>query len=248
MIIAIANQKGGVTKTTSTYNLATALSKMGKSVLMIDLDPQASLTISAGLEPEQMEKTIVNVLRGTSNVNESAIQISDNLFLLSSIIDLAAEENNMMAKIGREGILKRALKDSRSEYDYILIDCSPSLQLLTINALTACDYVLIPCTPTYLAYRGLEQLQNTIQEIKELSNENIKSMGVIATLFEKSVADHKLILEEMEKRYDVLGVIKKTVQANKGLYDGKAVVEHNPNSDVAKEYVSIAEKIVNDFK
>lgn len=245
-IIALANQKGGVTKTTSTYNISFALSLQGRKVLMIDLDPQASLTIMCGLEPEDenMKRTIDDALRGACEFEECIIQLNDNLDIVTSIIDLAATESELQGRKARETILKRCLRDIKERYDYILIDCPPQLSLLTLNALTACNVVVIPCATQYLAYRGLEQLYNTIQEVKDLPlNENIEIIGVFATLYEKSVKDHNEILNAMKEKYDVIGTVRKTAKANKGMYAGLPVVAYDPKSEIAAEYFDITEKI-----
>lgn len=244
-VIAIANQKGGVAKTTTTHNLGAAMAAAGKKVLLIDLDSQASLTISVGLEPLEAERTIVDVLRkdGTP-LRECVQQLSDRLHIVTSIIDLAPMEMEMLSRASREKILDRALKPVRGEYDYILIDCPPQLSILTINALSCADGVVIPVKTDYLAYRGLTQLQESIQEIQELINPELKVLGVIATLYDTRVADDREILALLRKEYNLLGVIKRLAVAKKGIYDGLAAVEQAPNSELAKEYRAIAELLM----
>ena len=244
-VIAIANQKGGVAKTTTTHNLGAAMAAAGKKVLLIDLDSQASLTISVGLEPLEAERTIVDVLRkdGTP-LGDCVQQLSDRLHIVTSIIDLAPMEMEMLSRASREKILDRALKPVRGEYDYILIDCPPQLSILTINALSCADGVLIPVKTDYLAYRGLTQLQDSIQEIQELINPELKVLGVIATLYDTRVADDRDILALLRKEYNLLGVIKRLAVAKKGIYDGLAAVEQAPNSELAKEYRAIAELLM----
>lgn len=244
-VIAIANQKGGVAKTTTTHNLGVALAAQGKRVLMIDLDSQASLTISVGLEPLEVEKTIVDVLRkdGTPLI-ECVQRLSNRLHIVTSIIDLAPMEMELLSRASREKILDRALRPVREQYDFILIDCPPQLSILTINALSCADGVLIPVKTDYLAYRGLTQLQDSIQEIQELINPGLKVLGVIATLYDTRVADDREILALLRKEYNLLGVIKRLAVAKKGIYDGLAAVEQAPNSDLAREYVAIAEMII----
>lgn len=244
-VIAIANQKGGVAKTTTTHNLGVALAAQGKRVLLIDLDSQASLTISVGLEPLEMEQTIVDVLRKDGMpLIECVQQLSDRLHIVTSIIDLAPMEMELLSRASREKILDRALWPVREQYDFILIDCPPQLSILTINALSCADGVLIPVKTDYLAYRGLTQLQDSIQEIQELINPGLKVLGVIATLYDTRVADDREILALLRKEYNLLGVIKRLAVAKKGVYDGLAAVEQAPSSDIAKEYVAIAEMIV----
>lgn len=244
-VIAIANQKGGVAKTTTTHNLGVALAAQGKRVLMIDLDSQASLTISVGLEPLEMEQTIVDVLRKEGlPLMECVQRLSDRLHIVTSIIDLAPMEMELLSRASREKILDRALRPVREQYDFILIDCPPQLSILTINALSCADGVVIPVKTDYLAYRGLTQLQDSIQEIQELINPGLKVLGVIATLYDTRVADDREILALLRKEYNLLGVIKRLAVAKKGIYDGLAAVEQAPNSELAKEYVAIAEMIM----
>ena len=244
-VIAIANQKGGVAKTTTTHNLGVALAAKGKRVLLIDLDSQASLTISVGLEPLEVKRTIVDVLRKDGvPVSECIEQISDQLHIVTSIIDLAPMEMELLSRASREKILDRALQPVRGEYDFILVDCPPQLSILTINALSCADGVIIPVKTDYLAYRGLTQLQDSIQEIQELINPELKVLGVIATLYEKRVADDNEILAALRKEYNLLGVIKRLAVAKKGIYDGLAVVEQTPGSEISIEYNKIADMII----
>lgn len=244
-VIAIANQKGGVAKTTTTHNLGVALAAQGKRGLMIDLDSQASLTISVGLEPLEVEQTIVDVLRKEGLPLMKCVQrLNDQLHIVTSIIDLAPMEMELLSRASREKILDRALRPVRELYDFILIDCPPQLSILTINALSCADGVLIPVKTDYLAYRGLTQLQDSIQEIQELINPGLKVIGVIATLYDTRVADDREILALLRKEYNLLGVIKRLAVAKKGIYDGLSAVEQAPNSELAKEYVAIAEMIM----
>ena len=244
-VIAIANQKGGVAKTTTTHNLGVALATKGKRVLLIDLDSQASLTISVGLEPLEVKRTIVDVLRKDGvPVNECIERISDRLHIVTSIIDLAPMEMELLSRASREKILDRALRPVRGEYDFILVDCPPQLSILTINALSCADGVIIPVKTDYLAYRGLTQLQDSIREIQELINPELKVLGVIATLYEKRVADDNEILAALKREYNLLGVIKRLAVAKKGIYDGLAVVEQTPGSEISIEYNKIADMII----
>lgn len=245
-VIAIANQKGGVAKTTTTHNLGAALAAEGKNVLLIDLDSQASLTISVGMEPLEVPKTIVDVLKKDgAPIHECVQKINDRLHIVTSIIDLAPMEMEMLSRASREKILDRALKPIKDGYDYILIDCPPQLSILTINALSCADGVLIPVKTDYLAYRGLTQLQDSIREIQELINPELKVLGVIATLYDARVSDDKDILALLKEEYNLVGVVKRLAVAKKGIYDGLAVVEQAPSSEIAKEYTAIAKMIIN---
>ena len=246
-VIAIANQKGGIAKTTTTHNLGVALATAGKKVLMIDLDSQASLTISVGLEPLEMQRTIIDVLKkdGTP-IRECIQQLTEQMHIVTSIIDLAPMEMEMLSWASREKILDRALKPVREIYDFILIDCPPQLSILTINALSCVDGVLIPVQTDYLAYRGLTQLQDTIQEVEELINPELQVLGVIATLHDTRVTDDREILALLKKEYNLLGVVKRLAVAKKGLYDGRAAVEQAPESQIAQEYTAIAKMLIDE--
>ena len=244
-VIAFANQKGGVAKTTSTFNVAASLAGRGFRVLMIDLDSQASLTISAGLEPFEYAYTIVDVLRKENSCVEDAIvHLDENLDIITSRLELAQLEMELIGRSMRETILRRALANVKDKYDYILIDCPPQLAILTINALACCDNVIVPVKTDYLAYRGVELLMDTIGGIKELINPTLEVLGVIATMYEKRVNDDNEILEALRERYTVLGVVKKSVAAKKGVYDGLSVAQSSPKNDVAAEYNKVAERII----
>ncbi len=242
-IIALANQKGGVAKTTSTYNLGVSLAKRGKQVLLVDLDPQASLTICAGLEPYDYEANIITLLQGTQTPTACIQPIKDNLSIITSSIALASLEVGLVARTMRELILKKALKQISAPYDYILIDCPPQLSILTINALSCADYVLIPSKTDYLSYRGIEQLLDTIAVTREECNDTLEVMGVIATMYEQKIVDSREVLSALSKNYNVLGVTKKLSIVNKGVYDGLAVVEQSTTNAIAVEYEKICDYI-----
>ena len=249
-IFAIANQKGGVGKTTTAHNLGVSLAAKGKRVLLIDLDSQASLTISVGLEPLEVERTIADVLRKDGvPIRGCAVRLSERLHIVTSVIDLAPIEMELLSRASREKVLDRALNRVREDYDFILVDCPPQLSILTINALSCADGVVIPVKTDYLAYRGLTQLQDSIQEIQEMVNPDLKVLGVIATFYEKRAADDNEILAMLRKAYNLLGVIKRLTVAKKGIYDGLAVVEQAPGSEISMEYNAIADMmIVGKFK
>lgn len=245
-IIALANQKGGVTKTTSTFNLATGFALKGYKTVMIDFDPQASLTISAGYEPLDFPHTISDVLKG--DTIQSAIyqveHVSEHLYIIPSMIELAKTEVELVGRTARESILKKKLEEIQEEFDYILIDCPPQLAILTINALTACTDLIIPCQTNYLAYRGLKELMHTIDELKELLECKINVIGVIATLYDKRTNKDKEVLEALAEEYNVLGTVKKTVKASEGIYEGKPIVKIDGKCDISKVYLSIVDNII----
>jgi len=245
MVIAVANQKGGVAKTTCVHNLGVALSTKGKKVLLLDFDSQASLTISVGIEPLDIENNIVLTLKKNGKpISECVTKLKPDLDIVTSIIDLAQIEMEMMTRASREKILDRVLSPVKKDYDYILIDCPPQLSILTINALSCADGVIVPVKTDYLAYRGLTQLEDTIAEIRELINPELKNLGVIATLYEMKIKDDNDILKELQKKFKVLGVVKKLALAKKGIYDGLSVIEQNPSSEIAVEYIKIADLII----
>ena len=247
-VISIANQKGGVGKSTSSYNIAAVMAHAGKRVLMIDMDPQSSLTISCGIEPESCKKTIVDVMlkfAGTprSKISETLLLIEDNLFLCPSVIDLAVSDTMLLNEMGREKVLKKALAEVQDYFDYIILDCPPALNQLFVNALVASDYVLIPVSCDYLAYRGLVLLDDTIGNVRDNLNDRLKMLGVIAT-FHNFTIHARENLENLRGRYNVIGVVDTTVKAKDALYTGKPIVETDPDSRVAQEYTQIANDIM----
>ena len=244
-VISFANQKGGVAKTTSTFNTATCLAKRGYRVLMIDLDPQASLTIYAGLEPYEYDKTIVDLLKNPrQDIQECIVQLRETLDIVTSRIELAGVENELLGRTARELTLSRALSKVKNEYDYIVIDCPPQLSTLTVNALACTDKIIIPCKTDYLAYRGIKQLLETIDVVKTYFKQDLEVLGILATLFESRAKDDNEILDLLREEYNILAVIKRSVAAKKGMYDGLSSVEADPNSALAKEYEKLIDLIL----
>ena len=244
-VLTFANQKGGVAKTTSTFNVGAALAKRGNKVLMIDLDPQASLTIYAGLEPYEQEQTIVDVMkRQNMDARAAIVNIRENLDIITSRIELSAVENELLSRTARELILSRALAPVKALYDYIVIDCPPQLSTLTINALACTDKVIIPCKTDYLAYRGLKQLLETVETVRSYFKPDLEVSGLLATMFESRAKDDNEILALLRDEYNVLGVVKRTTQAKKGMYDGLSAVEFAPKSELAQEYEHIVDVLI----
>lgn len=250
-IIAVANQKGGVAKTTSTFNIAYMKAKQGKRVLMVDLDPQASLTISCGFEPggDNFNGGGITSLLDGSDALDCAFTVDTtglkNLYLIPSDITLAEVEMKLFTKTNRERKLRKTLSALDAYFDYCFIDCPPQLGLLTINALMAANEVLIPCKTDYLSYRGLKALISTIKEFQSDSelNPNLKLVGIVATMYEKLVTDQRDVLELMEKLAPVIGVVKKAANTSKDVYLGKPVTLSRPKSEPAIAYMDIANKI-----
>lgn len=246
VVLSFANQKGGVGKTTSAYNVAYILSTKGYRTLLIDLDPQASLTIYAGLEPYDYEHTIIDVLqKPKKDIANNILVLRENLDIIPSRIELAFVENELIGKAAREKILSRALDQVADNYDYVVIDCPPQLSTLTLNALTASDSVVIPCKTDYLAYRGIKQLLETVETVREdIGNSQIKVLGILATMYEMRSKDDQDVLALLKEEYNVIGTIKKTVQAKKGLYDGMSISEFDPKTDIAQEYEKVTNTIL----
>lgn len=252
-IIAVANQKGGVAKTTLVHNLGVALALAGKKVLMVDLDSQASLTFCAGVaDPLEYDgKNIVSILEKpqTADIHDCVVsvgaseEVKKNLFLIPSIIDLAQLETVIYSRTSRERVLRKALQPVVGEYDYILLDCPPQLGLMTVNALSAADGVLIPCKTDELSYRGIKQLEDTIRDIQELVNPSLQIYGVVATQFQSRIKQDNEILEKLYNEYRVVAVMKMAAVAKKGVFDGISTVEFMPGHEISTNVLKLAEML-----
>jgi len=250
-VIAIANQKGGVGKTTTTINLGAALAELGRKTLLIDLDPQSALSEGFGINSYALEETIYNALIDSDNTSlESVIhyEIRPNLDVVPSNIDLAAAEVELIAAIGREYILKEILEPVRKRYDYILIDCPPSLSLLTINALTASDSVLIPLQCEYLALRGMRTLIEVIERAQKKLNPGLKILGILGTMYNARTIHAREVMEEIrsvfgDKVFDV--VIHSSIKFAEAPVVHKPILEYAGSHPGAVAYRTLAEVIVN---
>lgn len=252
IVFSLMNQKGGVVKTVSSFNIASLLADFGYKTLLIDLDPQASLTVSIGYEPTELKKTVTNVLTNFNGQNkikieETFLQVKDNLILVPSSIDLSVADILMNSQYSREFLLKKAIEPVSKYFDFCIIDCPPSLGILSLNALSASDYVLIPVATSYLAYRGLELLLDTIENVHEALNPDLEIYGVLATLY-KNNNHSKEVLTLLKDNYHLIGKINNSVSAEYATIQGKSVSEFNKKSPVAKEYTRITKEIIDEFK
>ncbi len=202
-IVAIANQKGGVAKTTTVASLGVALAELGERVLLVDLDPQACLTFSLGIDPEDLRRSVHHVLLEGVAVRDVLLQAEDGVDLVPATIDLAAAEALLFRREEREHALRYALEPLRSDYDWILLDCPPSLGLLTVNALTAADEVLVPLQCETLSHRGVGQLVETVKDVQRHSNPRLRIGGVIPTLYDGRSGHSRAVLADIGERYDV---------------------------------------------
>ena len=244
-VISFANQKGGVAKTTTTLNLAVAFKESGNHVLAIDLDPQGNLTMSQGVDPDKVKKSMYDVLVERMPISEVIQEREIDLAVAS--IDLAGAEIAMSAQIGRERALEKALDAVLDDYDFICIDTPPSLGLLTINALTASDKVIVPVQCEYLSMRGLVQLQNTLQMIRENLNPDVKLEGILPTMLDSRTVHAKEAVEILEENFGDLvfkSRIRKAIKFAEAPVRGTSVLKYDPKGNAAKYYRDLAEEVL----
>jgi chromosome partitioning protein len=248
-VIAFANQKGGVAKTTTTLNLAVAFAEAGHRVLAIDMDPQANLTMSQGIDPDGVERSMYNVLVEHLSIREVIRKREVDVACAS--IDLAGAEIAMSTQIGRERSLKKALRPVLEDYDFICIDTPPSLGLLTINALTAADRVIVPVQCEYLSMRGLIQLQNTLSMVREELNPHVEIKGILPTLVDSRTVHAKEAIEILEENFGdrVFATrIKKTIRFAEAPVKGTSVLKYDPDGVAAKSYRDLAKEVLGNAK
>jgi chromosome partitioning protein len=245
-VLAFANQKGGVAKTTSTVNLGVALAEMGKRVLAVDMDPQGNLTMSQGIDPENLEKSMYDVLVHRLPIDD--VIVSNEIDVAAATIDLAGAEMALSTQIGRERALERALKPVQDAYDYILIDTPPSLGLLTINALAASDGVIVPVQCEYLSLRGLLQLERTLEMIREDINPRVRIRGILPTLFDSRTLHGREAIEILKENFGPLvfkTVVRKTIKFAEAPVQGSSVLKYDPRGKGAEAYRSLAREVLN---
>ena len=242
-VISVANHKGGVGKTTTTVNLAAGLAYAGNKVLMIDLDPQANATCSLGL-PKQ-ERSIYQVLMFQDDIQKSIKQLAENIDILPSSIHLAGFEKN--SEVGKEFILQESLNTIKSQYDYILIDCPPSLGALTVSSLTASDYVIIPLQPEYLALQGMTEFIKILRTVKTRMNMSLELLGIVITQYDKRKVLHQNIMEHAADKYGEM-MFDSKIRGNIALAEaqsmGQHIFEYDANSHGAKDYQKLTKEIV----
>jgi chromosome partitioning protein len=244
-VIAFANQKGGVAKTTTTLNLGVALAEQGKRVLAVDLDPQGNLTMSQGWNPDEIERSMFDVLVHKLPITEIVHQ--GEIDLAVSSIDLAGAELALSAMIGRERALEKALIPVRDKYDFILIDTPPSLGLLTINALVASQGVIVPVQCEYLSLRGLVQLENTLSMIRENLNPTVEIQGILATMYDRRLLHSREAVEILKENFGDLVLntrIRKTVRYAEAPVKGQSVLKYDPSGEAASMYRDLAKEVL----
>lgn len=247
--IAFANQKGGVAKTTTTLSIAVALAEMGKRVLAVDLDPQGALTYSMGADPDKLDETVNDVLIRRLPIEK--VVITREIDCAPANIDLAGAEAVLLAKTGREFALQRALREIDGAYDYVLLDCPPSLGILTINGLTAAQQVVIPLQCEALSHRGVGQLIETMGDIRHFTNPDLSVGGVIPTLFDGRTKHTQEVLADIGTRYDVrvlMPPVRKSIKFAEASQAGRSILSYAPTHPGAEAYRELAMQIDKGFE
>ncbi|APG59107.1 ParA family protein [Christiangramia salexigens] len=247
-IIAIANQKGGVGKTTTSVNLAASLGVLEKKILLIDADPQANATSGLGIDVEEVENGTYQLLEHSIKAEEAIQKTSSpNLDIIPAHIDLVAIEIELVDQENRESMLKKAIEPLRELYDFILIDCAPSLGLLTLNALTAADSVIIPIQCEYFALEGLGKLLNTIKSVQKIHNNKLDIEGLLLTMYDSRLRLSNQVVEEVKKHFDEMvfeTIIQRNVRLSEAPSYGESIINYDASSKGASNYLSLAHEII----
>jgi chromosome partitioning protein len=245
-IIAVVNQKGGVAKTTTTASLGAALAELGEKVLLVDLDPQASLTFSLGIDPEDIELSIRDILLGNTAAFDTMIDTDDYVDLIPATIELTATEAQLVTAAGREYVLKKALATVSDLYDWVLLDCSPSLGIVTLNALTTATDVIVPMHCETLSHRGLGQLLETIKEVKQYTNPELRVLGVLPVMFDGQYEHERAILNDINRTYGltVWSPVPRSIRFAEAPARGRSILATDPTSTGAMAYRELARTLV----
>ena len=247
-IIAIANQKGGVGKTTTSVNLSACLAYLGKKVLLVDIDPQGNASSGVGVNKGEVQQCIYDVLIDDVNVKDTILETKvENLHIVPATISLAGAEIELVSTISREVRLKRALQEVQSLYDYIVIDCPPSLGLLTINSLTAADAIIIPVQCEFYALEGLSQLLSTIRLVQKHLNKNLAIDGVLLTMFDARTNLGIQVIEEVKKYFQdkvYKTIIPRNVRLSEAPSHGEPIIIYDPKSRGAEVYLELAKEVI----
>ena len=245
-IIAVVNQKGGVAKTTTTASLGAALAELGEKVLLVDLDPQASLTFSLGIDPEDIELSIRDILLGNTAAFDTMIDTDDYVDLIPATIELTATEAQLVTAAGREYVLKNALATVSDLYDWVLLDCSPSLGIVTLNALTTASDVIVPMHCETLSHRGLGQLLETIKEVKQYTNPELRVLGVLPVMFDGQYEHERAILNDINRTYGltVWSPVPRSIRFAEAPARGRSILATDPTSTGAMAYRELARTLV----
>ena len=248
-IVSLANQKGGVGKTTTTINLGAAMAELGKRVLLVDFDPQGALSVGLGINPLSLDLTVYNLLLDKSVDPEQAIMRTEvtGLEILPSNIDLSAAEIVLVSEVAREQALKRALAPVRHNFDYVLIDCPPSLGLLTVNALTASDGVIIPLECEYFALRGMALLMDTVEKVRDRLNPDLRLEGIIPTMYDSRTLHGREVLARVRDAfgpYLYKTIIRRTIRFAEAPVAGESILSYAADSKGAADYRALAKEVL----